>query len=55
MRMHADQFDVTADAVARLVGQQFPRWRGRRDATSPPPRSCPNDMRPLTDEPDDVR
>ncbi|WP_433607121.1 aminoglycoside phosphotransferase family protein [Dactylosporangium sp. CA-139114] len=27
MRMHADQVDVAADAVARLVAAQFPQWR----------------------------
>ncbi|MCF0095798.1 aminoglycoside phosphotransferase family protein [Micromonospora sp. MH99] len=26
--MHADQMDVSADVVAALVAEQFPRWRG---------------------------
>ncbi|MGC4810842.1 aminoglycoside phosphotransferase family protein [Micromonospora sp. DT228] len=26
--MHADQVDVSADVVAALVAEQFPRWRG---------------------------
>lgn len=29
MTMHADQVDVTADIVATLVREQFPRWSGR--------------------------
>jgi len=27
MRMHADQVDLTEDAVAALVRAQFPAWR----------------------------
>lgn len=27
MKMHADQVDITADVVARLVADQFPQWR----------------------------
>jgi aminoglycoside phosphotransferase (APT) family kinase protein len=29
MRMHPDQVDVTPEAVAALVAEQFPEWRGR--------------------------